>query len=101
MAKGQLRSNREKKKPKAEKNKKKSARSRWHPSAYGRLGKTLPTRSSRSSVRLNPAAKSPQRRPLTLHSFTKQPCSSVFRWRRNASVIAAETALVRADRRIS
>ena len=35
MAKGQLRSNREKKKPKAEKNKKKSARSRRYSSAYG------------------------------------------------------------------
>ena len=48
MAKGQLRSNREKKKPKAEKNKKKSAPV---PSAFERvrmIGKTLPVGNSRN-----------------------------------------------------
>jgi hypothetical protein len=59
----------EKKKPKAEKNKKKSASV---PSVFERvrmIGKeTLPARSSRSSVRLNPAEKSPQRRA---HSVPK------------------------------
>ena len=50
MAKGQLRSNREKKKPKAEKNKRKSAPV---PSVFERvrmIGKDVPAGSSRSSV---------------------------------------------------
>ena len=47
-----------------------------------------------------PIREAPPAAHVTL-ALPRQPCSNVFRWRRNASVIAAETALIRADRRIS